>query len=100
MTPEEAARLLAEELEAALGELSGPAARARINTVYAPPDFGPDRSFRIALLSSSGDTVELALPATLALAYLADEEAAVDEWRAWVREIWKRCCGSARPDPD
>jgi hypothetical protein len=72
MNPDEAARLLREELEDALADLSDRPAKARVLAV------------------------ETDLPTGLAMAYLADEEAAVDEWKSWVAGL-RACLGTRTP---
>ena len=89
MTPQEAARLLQAELQEALAELSDTVGDARLHQVRPPPDLGPDTAFRVSAASSSRH-VELELPSALAIAYLADEEAAVDEWKHWVAALAQR----------
>jgi hypothetical protein len=100
MTPAEAAEQLREELEAALADFLGEAPPARVYVVHPPPDLGADRAFRIVLDRGDGRRVEASLPAGLAIAYLADEEAAVDEWRTWVRTTWQILRGASPPDRD
>lgn len=90
MSPDEAAEELRGELEAALDD-SGMAPRgARVAEVAAPRDLGADRVFRIAVLDAKARTHTAMLPVPLAMGYLADEEAAVDEWKAWVAELSAR----------
>lgn len=85
MNPIEAALELHGELEAALADEG--AGVARVLAVRPPPDLGADRVFHItlALPGSRDHTVDL--PVALAMGYLADEEAAVDEWKTWVVEL-------------
>jgi hypothetical protein len=90
MTPQEAAQALREELDEALADLGGSGARASVLAVQPPAQLGPDSSFRVAVRASRARTVEVMLPSNLAIGYLADEEAAVDEWRHWVGELWKQ----------
>ena len=89
MSPDDAARLLQEELEDALAqEPAGPPATLAL-AVRPPPDLAPDTCFRVR--ASLGPlTVESDLPTGLAIAYLADEEAAVDEFKSWVAELRQR----------
>jgi hypothetical protein len=56
----------------------------RACAVEAPSDLGADLCFRIRLEMGEG-LMECELPAGLAMAYLADEEAAVDEFKRWLR---------------
>ncbi|NIN72373.1 MAG: hypothetical protein GTO46_10750 [Gemmatimonadetes bacterium] len=83
MNPDEAARLLREELEETLADPGdGPATPIGL-TIVPPADLAPDTAFRIRA-SRGPHMVETDLPTGLAIAYLADEEAAVDEWKSWV----------------
>lgn len=86
MNPDVAARLLCEELEDALADPAGGPAKAVALTIVPPADLSPDTSFRIRA-SLGPHSVETDLPTGLAVAYLADEEAAVDEWKSWVAEL-------------
>ena len=86
MTPEEAARALHEELDAAFADPTLVGASPRILSILAPEDLAADRTFAVTLQLGDADPVTLHLPAGLAIAYLADEEAAVDEWRRWVSD--------------
>jgi hypothetical protein len=103
MTPHEAAALLHDELEAALADLAGPGARPRVQRLEPPPQLDAESRFRVWLEGGSAGSLEFELPATLAIGYLADEEAAVDEWRRWVAEVWQRLAQrlspGARPRP-
>jgi hypothetical protein len=89
MLPHEAALLLQAELQQALADLSESAGEAHIRDVRPPPDLGPGTAFRVSAASGSC-RVELELPSGLAVAYLADEEAAVDEWKHWVAALVER----------
>jgi hypothetical protein len=89
MNPDVAARLLREELEDALADPGEGPAKAIALTVLPPIDLAPDTSFRIRA-SLGPHTVETNLPTGLAIAYLADEEAAVDEWKSWVGGLRQR----------
>ncbi|MGD8698323.1 MAG: hypothetical protein PVJ43_03470 [Gemmatimonadales bacterium] len=44
----------------------------------------------VVIAQKGGPIVHLALPSSLAFGYLADEEAAVDEWRLWIHDIVAR----------
>ncbi|MGD2216512.1 MAG: hypothetical protein PVJ64_07135 [Gemmatimonadales bacterium] len=88
MNPEVAARLLSEELYEALAP-SDASAKAYALTVRPPADLAPDTSFRIHA-SLGSHALETDLPTGLAIAYLADEEAAVDEWKQWVAGLRQR----------
>lgn len=89
MSPDEAARLLREELEDALAEGTAGPATACTLAVQPPPDLAPDTCFQVRA-SLGPRTVESDLPTGLAMAYLADEEAAVDEWKRWVADLRQR----------
>jgi len=89
MNPDLAARLLHEELDDALAELSHGEATAYSLAVRPPADLAADTAFRIRV--SRGPLVlETAMSTGLAVAYLADEEAAVDEWKRWVASLRQR----------
>ena len=90
MDREELSRLLWEELVEALADLSDDAAAARVESVTPPPRLEAGASFRVRLAPASGPGFETDLPANLAIGYLADEEAAVDEFRHWLHELWQR----------
>ena len=77
------ARALREEIEAALAD-SG--LEVRVGSIEAPADLAPDTCFRVQFEMGRG-TVERELPTGLAIAYLADEEAAVDEFKGWLRSL-------------
>lgn len=83
MSPEEAAVVLCGEIEAALAAVGGSASAVQLRSVEPPVDLGADRCFRVVIESRDG-RVAVDLPAGLAMAYLADEEAAVDEFKTWV----------------
>jgi hypothetical protein len=83
MNPDLAARLLREELEDALVDPGDGSAEAVALSVLPPVDLAPDSCFQIRA-SLGPRTVVSDLPSGLAIAYLADEEAAVDEWKSWV----------------
>jgi hypothetical protein len=95
MHPQEAARLLRGELEDALARPGDRPARAVALTILPPADLAPDTSFRVRACLDP-HTVEVDLPTGLAMGYLADEEAAVDEWKHWVSGLIK-CLQLARP---
>ncbi len=88
MTPAGAARLLLDELREALNDLEH--TQIGVQAVHPPGDLGPDTCFHVTLSSESHLSLEVELPTNLALGYLADEEAAVDEWRLWVSELPQR----------
>jgi hypothetical protein len=90
MTPQEAAQLLHEELDETLADLAGSNEGASVLAVHPPAQISPTSSFRVAVRAGAARTIEIMLPSNLAIGYLADEEAAVDEWRHWVSELWER----------
>ena len=96
MSPDEAAALVKEELVETLALLMPGGGSLRVISVEPPPrpatDLGPDTCFQLLLSSSKHQpaSVRVALPSTLAIGYLADEEAAVDEWRNWVHQLLER----------
>lgn len=71
------------ELAAALDEERGGEA-VHVVAVRPPSDLGADRVFRVTLAVSDSHERTVDLPVPLAMGYLADEEAAVDEWKRWV----------------
>ncbi len=87
MTPEELARSLMEDLEETLRDLVGSARLPRVRAVRPPADLAPDSLFVIELRRADGEPLQIELPVPLAAGYLADEEAAVDEWKRWVEEL-------------
>ncbi len=48
-----------------------------------PADLSPDTHFTVTV-ERAGERRRAELPTGLAMAYLADEEAAVDEWKTWL----------------
>ncbi len=90
MPLQEYARLIHEELEEALGD-ADPQVDIRVELVEAAEDGAPNTCFLIRLcFPSRGTRATIQLPSTLALGFLADEEAAVDEWRHWVHNLLER----------
>jgi hypothetical protein len=85
MSPDEAADGLREELEEILAEIDGMPG-SLIRSVEPPRDLGADTYFRVTIDTRRG-LVCCPLPTGLAMAYLADEEAAVDEFKRWVRAL-------------
>jgi hypothetical protein len=92
VNPSEAARALREEIIWTLTDLSGGAPAVTVLAVLPPDNLGADTSFRVRLRAADGRRVEADLPSGLVMGYLADEEAAVDEWKTVVGGIWERCC--------
>lgn len=89
MTPQELASDIHDELADALADLElWP--RLPVIEVAAPDRLDADSFLHVTLASADGARASLALPSSLAVGYLADEEAAVDEWRLWVQEIAAR----------
>jgi hypothetical protein len=89
MEPVEAALELQGELESALEDESAGAV-IRVLAVRPPPDLGADRVFRVILALPGSRDWTVDLPVPLAMGYLADEEAAVNEWKGWVLELVAR----------
>lgn len=89
MTPEEAARELEEELEAALLDLE-PDRGFTVQVLEVPGDLGADTHFVVRVGTTGAAATELRAPTPLVMGYLADEEAAVDEWRHWVHGLAER----------
>ncbi len=85
MTPGEAADELREEIEAALVGI-GRASAVRVQSVEPPEDLGADTCFQVTIVSERGSGA-FDLPTGLAMAYLADEEAAVDEFKLWLQSL-------------
>ena len=89
MTPQELAQQIKEELADALTDIELPQSLQVLD--ITPPDLlDAETSLCVTIAGIGGKTAELALPSSLAIGYLADEEAAVDEWRLWVLEIVAR----------
>jgi hypothetical protein len=89
VNPDLAARLLHEELDDAFADPSDGQATEYSLAVRPPADLAADTAFRIRV--SRGPLVlETDLPTGLAVAYLADEEAAVDEWKRWLADLRQR----------
>jgi hypothetical protein len=84
-----AARALHEEIETALAETSAAGPVIGVLSVSQPAEPGPDTHFTVTL-AIAGDRHTVQLPTGLALAYLADEEAAVDEWKSWIHRLRAR----------
>ncbi len=85
MSPDEAADALREELEETLADIDGMPG-SRISSIEPPRDLGADTYFHVTIDTGRGQ-VSRRLPTGLAMAYLADEEAAVDEFKRWVRTL-------------
>lgn len=83
MEPEALARELAEELR---DILAYEAIAARLVDVSAPPDLDPESVFTLRL-ERRGQLEHHTLPAGLVAAYFADEEAAVDQWKGFIRQL-------------
>ncbi len=89
MTPHELAEQIRDELTEALSDLELPQP-LQVLDVVPPALLDAETSLSVTIAGSAGKPVQLALPSSLAIGYLADEEAAVDEWRIWVQEIVNR----------
>ncbi len=85
MTPEELARQIKEDLADALTDLELPE-RLQVLDITPPDLLDAETFLYVTIAGIGGKTAKLALPSSLAIGYLADEEAAVDEWRLWIRE--------------
>lgn len=96
MELKEAARALQAEIDAALEDFDALGPETRVLSVSPPADAGPDTRFMVTV-RIAGDRRRAELPTGLALAYLADEEAAVDEWKRWVDRL--RQSPGDRSDP-
>ena len=89
MTPQDVALEILEELEEALSDLDG-SEGLHVRDVQPPDDLAPDTFFVVTVSGADGKPTAIELPTSLAIGYLADEEAAVDEWRLWVRAVAQR----------
>jgi hypothetical protein len=89
MTPQDIAFQILEELEDALIDFDG-AEGLHVRGVSPPDDLAADTFFVVTVSGKEREPTEIELPTPLAIAYLADEEAAVDEWRLWVRAVAQR----------
>jgi hypothetical protein len=90
MDREELSRLLLEELAEALADLSDDAQIVGVQAVTPPATLEAGASFRVKLSPAPGLSLDVDLPANLAIGYLADEEAAVDEFRLWLHDLRTR----------
>lgn len=90
MDPQRAADAIGEELETALQDEEIGLSGAHVRSVTAPADLGADRTFRIVIAMPGSPDHNVRLPVPLAMGYLADEEAAVDEWKTWVAALARR----------
>jgi hypothetical protein len=93
MGPRELAEALKEELADALADTEGGAAPPAVEAVEPPQEIRADAVFHVIVRAAGGAALRVDLPANLAVSYLADEEAAVDEWRRWVRDLLQRIEG-------
>jgi hypothetical protein len=89
MRPQELASDIQDELADALIDLELPQ-RLSVIEVVPPDQLDAESCLYVTLASADGTTASLELPSSLAVGYLADEEAAVDEWRLWIQEIAAR----------
>ena len=90
MTNEEMSRALTEELAQAFEDLADELTVPRVCSVTPPAELTSTASFQVHLATGDGTRAEVAIPVNLVIGYLADEEAAVDEWRHWVHEVASR----------
>lgn len=89
-------RLLAalrEELEESLNDLADRPGEVTIEATASARDLEAGGSIAVSASWRTGRRREFQLPANLAIGYLADEEAAVDEWRHWVHNVWEDLTG-------
>lgn len=89
MTPEELAQHVREELEDAFADLQLPQP-LEVLDIVPPRLLDAESVLSVVIAQRAGPVVHLGLPSSLAIGYLADEEAAVDEWRLWVHDIVAR----------
>ena len=86
MEPKEAAERTREEIEAWLDDWEG--GEAVLQSVEAPPHLAADTRFTLIFTNPrTRESRVVHLPTGLALGYLADEEAAVDEWKNWLHSV-------------
>jgi hypothetical protein len=86
MTPQELVQQIKDELADALNDLDL-SRRLQVLDIAPPAQLDAETSLTVTIAATGGRIAELALPTSLAIGYLADEEAAVDEWRHWVQDI-------------
>jgi hypothetical protein len=98
MTPQELAAALQDELQDALTDLTNDES-LYVNSVIPPADLEAASSLLVTVTSDAGKSLALELPSTLAIGYLADEEAAVDEWKAWVSRLCQRLLDTPHGNP-
>ena len=92
MNPHDLAHLIDAELHAALSDPDEGLSERLVLQIEPPCELTPEAVLRISAATGSR-RVRIGLPASLALAYLADEEAAVDEWKTWVAQLRRRLLG-------
>ena len=86
MDPETAAERTREEIEAWLAEWEG--GELQLQSLEAPSHLGANTCFTLAFANPRTRASRIVfLPTGLALGYLADEEAAVDEWKSWLHSV-------------
>jgi len=90
MDHEELSRLLLEELAETLSDMPDDAPAVRVESVTPPPILEAGACFRVKLSPDPEHSLDVDLPVNLAIGYLADEEAAVDEFRHWLHDLWQR----------
>ena len=89
-------RLLAdvrEELVAGLNDLAEGPNDVTVEAVATDQSLEAGTFITVSASSAAAGRRDFKLPATLAIGYLADEEAAVDEWRHWVHDSWHEMTG-------
>lgn len=86
MTPHELAQNVKDELAEAIADLELPRPLSVVDVV-PPTRLDADTYLSVILATADGTAAEIALSSSLAVGYLADEEAAVDEWRLWIHDL-------------
>lgn len=86
MEPKQAAERLREEIEEWLADWHG--GELELRSVEPPSDLGANTSFTLIFANPRQRRTRLvSLASGLAIGYLADEEAAVDEWKQWLHSV-------------
>lgn len=85
--------VLREELQASLNDLAERPGEIRVEATASVQGIEAGGTIVVSATSRAGGSRRFQLPANLAIGYLADEEAAVDEWRHWVHQVWKDLTG-------
>lgn len=85
--------VLTEEIEASLDDLSDRPGEVEVEATASGQDIEAGGTIAVSATWRAGGARHFQLPANLAIGYLADEEAAVDEWRHWVHDVWSDLTG-------